>query len=190
MLASLRNKTTSPLRPVYSETCTVEPVLKDQPMAIGHTNVVFQDRWSLPTGSITWKCRTMWSFKTGGLLLQWSLRTGFTVYKDRPRPLYTGGRAATIHLRDDTIRITIPIPRYDMYHDLAISQTRQTVWLLSTCHTFLLSKCTGKAKCCQTQDLTADGGLCSLTDFDFSPRLFHGWLESQCECINGFPRVH
>ncbi len=33
--------------------CTVEPVLKDYP--IGHENVVFQDRWSLVTGSIVLK---------------------------------------------------------------------------------------------------------------------------------------
>ncbi len=36
--------------------CTVEPVLKDYP--IGHTNVVFQDKWSLVTGSVYIKCRT------------------------------------------------------------------------------------------------------------------------------------
>ncbi len=34
---------------------TVEPVLKDWPN--GHTNVVFQDRWSLVTGSVVLKCR-------------------------------------------------------------------------------------------------------------------------------------
>ena len=63
--------------------CTVEPIMKDHP--IGRTNVVSQDRWPLVTGSVTstLKCRNfsrnIWSFKTGGVSWQWSLRTGFTV---------------------------------------------------------------------------------------------------------------
>ncbi len=58
---------------------TVEPVLKTH--CIGHTNVVSQDRWFL--GLITMKsglsARSNWSFKTGGLSWQWSLKTGYTV---------------------------------------------------------------------------------------------------------------
>ncbi len=37
---------------------SVEPVLNDHP--IGHNDVVSQDRWSLPTCSITLKCRTFY----------------------------------------------------------------------------------------------------------------------------------
>ena len=37
--------------------CIVEPVLKDHP--IGHKNIVCHDRWSLVTGSIILKCRTL-----------------------------------------------------------------------------------------------------------------------------------
>ncbi len=69
-------------------TYTVESALKDYP--IGHKNMVFQDRWSLVTGSVALKCRlsarSMWSFKTGGLSWQWSLKTGFPVYTG---PVYT-----------------------------------------------------------------------------------------------------
>ena len=36
---------------------TVEPVLEDRP--IGHKNVVSQDRWSLVTGSVAMKYRTL-----------------------------------------------------------------------------------------------------------------------------------
>ena len=39
-------------------TSAVEPVLKDHP--IGHKNVVCQDRWSLVTGSVIFKCRSFW----------------------------------------------------------------------------------------------------------------------------------
>ncbi len=56
---------------------TVEPVLKDYP--IGHTNVVFQDRWSLATVSITLKCRTFCQ-EYVGLSRYLYLKTGFTVY--------------------------------------------------------------------------------------------------------------
>ena len=60
--------------------CTVEPVLKDHP--IGHKNVVFQDRWSLVTDSVTCTLKfwTFWPFKTCGLSWQWSLKTGSTVH--------------------------------------------------------------------------------------------------------------
>ncbi len=37
--------------------CTVKPVLKDH--HIGHKSMVFQDRWSLVTGSFTLMCRTV-----------------------------------------------------------------------------------------------------------------------------------
>ena len=43
--------------------------------------MVFQDRWSLESGSITNvgpSASNIWSFKTGGLSWQWSLNTGFT----------------------------------------------------------------------------------------------------------------
>ncbi len=60
---------------------TVEPVLKDHP--IGPQNVVCQDRWSLTIGLIVLNlgpsAKNVWSFKTGGLAWQWSLKTGFTV---------------------------------------------------------------------------------------------------------------
>ncbi len=57
---------------------TVEPVLEDHP--IGHKNVVCQDTCSLVTGSLILKCRSFCRkcvVKTGGLLYQWSLKTGF-----------------------------------------------------------------------------------------------------------------
>ncbi len=58
----------------------MESLLKDHPM--GHTNVVSEDWSSLVAGSITLIYRTyqnIWSFKTGGLSWQWSLKIGFTV---------------------------------------------------------------------------------------------------------------
>ncbi len=63
---------------------TVELILKDHPT--DHKNVVCQDRWSMVTGSLGMHCNAepsamnMWSFKTGSLSWQWSLKTGFTVY--------------------------------------------------------------------------------------------------------------
>ncbi len=45
-----------PPPPLHTHTITVEPVLKGHP--IGHKNVVCQDRWSLVTGSVIWKCRS------------------------------------------------------------------------------------------------------------------------------------
>ncbi len=63
-------------------TSTVETVLKDH--AMGHTNVVSEDRWSLVAGSFPFKyrpsARNIWSFKTGALSWQLSLKTGFTVF--------------------------------------------------------------------------------------------------------------
>ena len=65
---------------------TVEPVLKDH--SIGHKNVILQNRWSWWQVQLHWNvelsARSMWSFKTGGLMpvvsqdWQWSLKTGFT----------------------------------------------------------------------------------------------------------------
>ncbi len=62
---------------------TVEFLLKGRPT--GHKNLVFQDRWSLQRGSFTLKCigpsaKNMWSFKTGGLSLEWSFKIGFPVF--------------------------------------------------------------------------------------------------------------
>ncbi len=61
--------------------CTVECILKNR--RIRHNNMVSQNSRSLGTGSFTLICGTFcqkgWSFKTGGLSWQWSLKTGFTV---------------------------------------------------------------------------------------------------------------
>ena len=68
---------------IHIHTCLVQwnLLLKDHPN--GQKNMVSQDRWSLVTGSFTLKCRSFgqnqWSFKTGGLLWQRSLKTGFTI---------------------------------------------------------------------------------------------------------------
>ncbi len=56
---------------------TVEPVLKDHP--IGHTKVVFGGRFNYIEMYVGPSARNIWSFKTGGLSWQWSLKTGFTV---------------------------------------------------------------------------------------------------------------
>ncbi len=66
---------------------TVEPVLKDHP--IGHKNVVYQDRWSLVTGSVVLKgsfCHKFVVVKTGGLSWQWSLMA--VVSQDRFHCIY------------------------------------------------------------------------------------------------------
>ncbi len=82
----LSTKTGNPCsKPCPERACilpdTVEPVLKDHP--IGHKNVVCQDRWSLVTGSVYRKCRSIcWRCmvcQDSGLSWQWSLKTGFTV---------------------------------------------------------------------------------------------------------------
>ena len=68
---------------VYNKTTinTVEPVLEGCP--IGHIIVVSQDKWVLVTGlihcNVGISARNMWSFKTGGLSWQWSLKRAFTV---------------------------------------------------------------------------------------------------------------
>ncbi len=55
---------------------TVEPVLKGYG-PIGHKIAASRARWSLVTGSITLKCRTLWSVKTVDTSWHWSLETRF-----------------------------------------------------------------------------------------------------------------
>ncbi len=61
---------------------TEEPVLKEHP--IGHKNMVSHAGclcWQVQMHWNMWfSARNMWSFKTGGLSLQWSLKTSFTVH--------------------------------------------------------------------------------------------------------------
>ncbi len=56
---------------------TVEPVLKDHPN--GHKNMVSGQVAFGDIENIGTSARNIWSFKTGGLSWEWSLKTGFTV---------------------------------------------------------------------------------------------------------------
>ena len=50
---------------------------------MGPKNMALQDRWSFMEGKVEYIMMAIflekWSYKTGGLRLQWSYNTGFTV---------------------------------------------------------------------------------------------------------------
>ncbi len=92
------------LQPTVCRICLETP-------PIGHKNIVSQDRWSLPTGSVALQygisARNMWSFKSGGLSQQWSFRTVGSMYKEThlqpPRATAEGWLCAPIsnHLMEE-----------------------------------------------------------------------------------------